>query len=117
MILAANGIAHDDDPEIVGRDAGHLKRYQLCDRIIFAIACAGGEGDQWRTPDVGLAVLSKVAHRPDRQIDGPIDLAEPGASLPRPRIVDDGEEPKGRWRRAARTVAVAKGKLHSFITE
>jgi hypothetical protein len=50
------------------------------------------ERDQRRTPDVDRAVLSQIAHRPDREIDRAVDLAEAGTSLAGSRIVHDGEQ-------------------------
>ena len=96
MVLAVNGVAHDHDPQIVGRDSGHAQRDEFCNGVVFAISGAMGESDERRAPDVEFAILGLIAHRPDRKIDRAIDLAEAGASLARARIVHDGEESKGR---------------------
>ena len=100
-----------------GETPARRKRDELCDRIVFAIAGAMREGDQRRTPDVDLAILGQIAHRPDRKIDRAIDLAEPGAAVAGPRVVDDGEKPQRGRRHAAFAVAVAKRQLHPFVVE
>src|SRR6266436_9335618 len=90
---------------------------ELCDRIIFAVAGTTGEGDERRTPDIDGAVLSQIAHRPDRKIDRAIDLAEAGTSLAGLRIVHDGEKLQGSRRHATIAIAIAKRQLHSFVVE
>src|SRR5713226_6020510 len=40
----------------------------------------------------GIAILSEIARRPDCQIDGAVDLAEPGAAIAFPGNIDDGEK-------------------------
>ncbi len=117
MILASDGIAHDDDPQIVRCDAGVAQGDELCDRVVFAIAGAVRERHERRTPDVDRAVLGKIAHRPDRKIDRAIDLTEAGTSLKGFRIVHDGEKSKGGRRHATFAVSVAKRQLHPFVVE
>ena len=84
-------------------DAGHAQRYEFRDRIVLAVAGAAVEGDERRAPDVDLAVLGEIAHRPDREIDRAVDFAEPGAAVALPASVDDGEKLQARRRtRSAR---------------
>ena len=88
------------------------------DRIILAIAGTAGEGDERRTPDVDLAKLREIAHRPDGQIDRAVDLAEAGASVAvSARSVDDGEQSQRGRRHAAFAVAVAQRQLNPFVVE
>src|SRR6476620_2780929 len=101
MVLAMDGVAHDHDPQIVGRDAGQLQGYEFRDGVVFAIPGAAGEGGERRTPYVDCAVLGQIAHRADREVDRTIDLAETGASLADPRIVDQSQELKRSRRHAA----------------
>ena len=63
------------------------------------------------------AILSQIAHRPDRQIDRAVDLAEAGAAFAGSRVVDDGEKLQRGRRHAALAVAVAKRQLHPFVVE
>ena len=81
------------------------------------LATATRERCEWRGPDVDLAVLGEVADRPDGEIDGAVDFAEPGAALTRPGGVDDVEELQCCGRRAALAVTLAQGKLHHFVVE
>ena len=117
MVLAVKGVAHDHDPQVVGGDAGLAQGDELGDGVVFAISGAIGECYERRTPHVDFAVLSQIAHRPDREIDRAIDLAEAGASLAGSGVVHDGEELKGRRRHAAIAIAVAKRQLHPFVVE
>src|ERR1700722_7576700 len=78
----------------IRRSSGQTQGCEFCDRVVFAIAGAGGERRQRRTPDVDLAPLGQIAHRPDRKIDRAVDLAEAGASLAGSRFVDDGPQAK-----------------------
>ena len=110
-------IAQHDDPQILGRNAGHPQRGEFGDGVVFAIAGAGGKGGERRAPDVDLAVLSHVARRLDRQIDGAIDLAKAGAALAGPCSVHDGKELQGGRGYAALAVAVAKRELHHIVFE
>jgi hypothetical protein len=73
--------------------------------------------DERRTPDIDLAILSEIAHRMDRKIDGAVDFAKPAAAVPSPCLVDDAEQFQRRIRRAARVIAVAERKLHPFIVD
>ena len=79
------------------------KCYEFCDGVVFAIPGAMGEGDERRTPDVGLAILGLIAHRPDRKIDRAVDFAEPGASLARACH-------RPRWRGIAAQPATRSGR-------
>ena len=117
MILAQTGVAHHDDAQIVRRDPGLAQSNEFGDRIIFAIAGAAIERDEWRTPDVDFAILGKIAYRPDREIDGAVDLAEPGAANVLPGNVHDGEKLQGGGRCAMIAVAVAQRELHPFVVE
>ena len=117
MVLAMNGIAQDHDPEIVGCESGVAQGYEFRNRIIFAIATATRERCERRGPDIDLAVLGEVAHRPDGEIDGAVDFAKPGAAFAQPGGVDDVEEFQRGRRRAAVTVAFAERKLHHFVVE
>ena len=105
------------DPQIVGRDAGAAQRHEFRDRIILAIAAARASVASGERPDVDLAVLGEVAHRPDGEIDGAVDLAEPGAALAEPGGVDDVEEFQRGRRHAAFAVALAQRELHHFVVE
>jgi hypothetical protein len=62
-------------------------------------------------------VLGEVADRPDGEIDGAVDFAEPGAAFAQPGGVDDVEEFQRSRRHAAVTVAFAERKLHHFVVE
>src|ERR1700730_3256499 len=104
-------------PQIVRRDAGLSQCNKLGDRVVFAIAGAIGEGDQRRTPNVDLAILGEIAHRPDRKIDRAIDLAKAGTSLAGARGVDDGEKLQGSRRHAALAVAVAKRHFPPLVVD
>ena len=99
MVLAADGVAHDHDPQIVGRDAGQAQSDEFCDGVVFAISGAMGEGHERRTPDVDFALLGQIAHRADRQIDRAVDLAEAGAALA-------GSARHRRWREIAGRPAI-----------
>ena len=92
MIVAMDGMAQHHDPEIIGSEAGAAQRDQFRNRIILAIASAARERCEGRRPDIELAVLGHVADRPDGEIDGAVDFAEPGAAFARPGSVDDVEE-------------------------
>ena len=87
------------------------------DRIVFAIAGAPCQRRKRRGPDVDLAILGEVAHRPDGEIDRAVDLAEPGAAVARLGGVDDGEELQRCRRHAVLAVAFAQRELHHFIVE
>src|SRR5258708_8433575 len=82
--------------------------------VVFAIAGTVRERDKRRAPHVDRAVLSQIAHWPDREIDGAIDLAEAGTSLAGPGIVDDGEKLQGSRRHAATPLPAPKRPLHPF---
>ena len=92
MILAMDGIAQHHDPDIIRREAGAAQGCEFRNRIILAVATATRERCERRRPDVDLAVLGEVADRPDGEIDGAVDFAEPGAALARPGSIDDVEE-------------------------
>ena len=62
-------------------------------------------------------MLGEVADRPDGEIDGAVDFAEPGAAFAQPGGVDDVEEFQRGRRHAAVTVAFAERKLHHFVVE
>ena len=100
VVLAANGVAHDHDPQIIGREAGMAERDKFGDCIIFAISGTVRERHQGRSPNVEFAVLCLIAHRPDRQVDCAIDLAEAGAALAGSRVIDDSQKLQ-RGRRCA----------------
>src|SRR6476469_3419859 len=92
VVFAVEGVAYDHDAQIVGGDAGQAQGGEFRDGVVFALPGAAGEGDERRTPDVERPVLDLIADRPDRKVDGTIDLAEAGATLAGPRHVDDGEQ-------------------------
>src|SRR3569833_1344952 len=92
-----------------------MQRNELGDRVIFAIAGSVAERDQWRCPDVCLAVLRLVTHRPDRQIDGAIYFAETGAAFAASRAIDNGEEAQSSGRCATLPITVAKRDLYPLI--
>ena len=96
---------------------GLTERDILCDGVILAIAGAALEGVERRAPDVILAILGEVADRPDRQIDGAVDLAEAGAAIARAGLVDNAEQAQRRRRHAVLAIAVAQGNLHAIVVE
>ena len=78
---AMDGIVQHHDPDIVGREAGAAQGDEFCNRIILAVTAATRERCERRRPDVDLAVLGEVVDRPDGEIDGAVDFAEPGAAF------------------------------------
>ena len=46
VVLAADNVAHDHDPQIAGGDAGQTQGDELGDGVVFAIAGAMRESDQ-----------------------------------------------------------------------
>src|SRR4051812_33544391 len=111
MVLAANCIAYYHNAQIFRRDTGLAQRDELGDGVILAVPCAGSERDERRTPYVHRAILSQVAHRPDREIDRAVDLAKARATLAGSGIVHDREHLHRRGGNAAVTIAVAKRQL------
>ena len=79
-------------PQVGSRHAGFAERHVFRDGVVLAIAGAGAEGRKRRRPDVRRAELLKIAHRPDRQVDRPVDGADSGAAAAGARGVDDGVE-------------------------
>ena len=116
MILAADGVAHDHDPQIVRRDAGPAQCHKFCNGVVFTVA-APRQRHERRGPDVELAILRQIAHRPDGKVDGAVDLAEPGAALARLGGIDDGQKLQCGRRYAAFAVALAQRELHHFVVE
>src|SRR5689334_17367195 len=108
MILLMKRVVQDHDPQIARSDAGFTQRRVLCDGVVLAVAGAAAKGCKRRAPDVLLAILRKIAHGADRQIDGAVDLAEAGTALAGPGLVDNSEEAQGGRRHAVLAIAVAK---------
>ena len=61
--------------------------------------------------------MGQIAHRIDGEIDGPVDLAKPGAAVAGSAFVDDGEQLQRGLRGATLAVAVAERKLHALVID
>jgi hypothetical protein len=70
---------HDDEPQVLGRDAAFAQGEVFRDGVILAIPLPRGEGGERSAPDIA-AVLLQIRNVADRQIDRAIDLAEQSAA-------------------------------------
>ena len=59
-------VAHDQEPQIVRRDARRLQCDVFCDGVILAIACVASQHLQRRGPIIVEAILLYVADRLER---------------------------------------------------
>ena len=108
MDAAAPDIAHDHQSQVVGDGAGFTQRDVFGDGVILAIARSRREGGKWRRPDVVDAMLHRVRHEFDAQIDRPIDLADPRAALTLVALLNDSQK-CARGSRAVTVVGTTRG--------
>ncbi len=52
VVFIPEVVPQDDNAKVIRRNPCLLEGNELCDRVIFAISAAYGEGRQRRTPDV-----------------------------------------------------------------
>ncbi len=96
VIVADCSLAHDYQAQIFLRDAGLTQGDELRNCIVLAIAGSRGECRKRGRPAIIDAVLRAIAYGPDGEIEGAIDLAEPGKSLARGRVTNDPQKLDGR---------------------
>jgi hypothetical protein len=83
-------ISHDHQSQVGQRDARLVECHIFGDSVILAVTGAGAEHGQRRRPVVSNTVLDPIAYRPDAQVDGAINFAEPGTTFTLPAKLNDG---------------------------
>jgi hypothetical protein len=68
------------------------QRDVFCDGVVLAIAGSRGKGGKRCRPDIVDAVLHRVGHGLDTQIDSSIDLGDAGAALMLTALLDDPQK-------------------------
>src|SRR5664280_1653798 len=108
-------VADDLELQVSGGGPGFLECDIFCDGIIFTIARAAAQTLKWRRPVVFNTVLGQITHRPNAQVDRAIDLAQAGAALALPAIVNDRQ--KSPRRRGTRAIARTARRERRFVGE
>ncbi len=92
-------------PKIFCRNTFEAQCSQFRNGVVLAVAGTTRKRCDRRRPDILLTMLCKVACCTDREIDGAISLAEPGAAAAAAGAVDNRQKPECRRRDA--TVAIS----------